>query len=84
MDAHLVHQLLGVDQDVDEVRDGRALVAADISDAGLQQRLGDGQDALAMEHLAVAQAQQLDLFPEGPFGAHPLLPPRGRPSVAAR
>ena len=43
------------------MRDRRALVAADIGDAGLQQRLGDGEDALAAEHLAGAEPELLRL-----------------------
>ena len=44
------------------MRDGRALIAADIGDAGLQQRLGDGEDPLAAKFLALAQPQLLDLL----------------------
>ena len=51
----------GVGQHVHQMRDRRALVAADIGDAGLQQRLGDGENALAAEFLAVAELQVLHL-----------------------
>jgi hypothetical protein len=50
---------------VEQVGDGRALVAADVGDAGLQQGLGDGEDALAVEGLALAQLEGLDLAVEG-------------------
>ena len=40
---------------------GRALIAADIGDAGLEQRLGDRQNAFAAEDLAFAQLEVLDL-----------------------
>ena len=46
MDAELVQQSLA-SEDVHQVADRRALIAADIGDARLQQRLGDGEDALA-------------------------------------
>ena len=49
----------GVRQYVHEMRDGRTLVAADVGDARLQQRLGDGEDSLALELLAGPQAQRL-------------------------
>src|SRR5882724_10509760 len=49
------------------MRDGRALIAADIGHARLQDRLGDGKDALAAEDLAVAQAQRADFLGEGAF-----------------
>ena len=68
MDAQLVEQVLALDQHVDQMRDRRALVAADIGDARLQDRLGDGQDALAAEHLAVAEAQRPHLLLEGALG----------------
>ena len=55
MHAELVEHVLGVGEHVHQVRDRRALIAADIGDAGLQQRLGDRENALAAELLAVAQ-----------------------------
>jgi len=56
------------------VRDRRALVAADIGDARLQERLGDGEDALPPEDVAVSELQVLDLARERPF-RHLVLPP---------
>ena len=61
MDAELGHDVLGVDQHVEQVRHRRALIAADIAHARLQQRLGDGEDALAVEFGAVAEPQRLHL-----------------------
>src|SRR5207302_1680676 len=49
------------------------LVAADIADAGLQQRLGDGQDAFAPEHLAGAQPQRFHFPFERAFHGRCLL-----------
>ncbi len=67
MDAQLVEQVLRFDQHIDQMRHRRALIAADIGDAGLQDRLGDGQDALAAEQLAVAEPQRPHLLLEGPL-----------------
>ena len=64
MHAELGHHVLGVDQHVEQMRHRRALVAADIGDAGLQQRLGDRQNALAAKNLAVAELQRLDFLRE--------------------
>jgi hypothetical protein len=47
------------------MRDRRALVAADIGDARLQQCLGNGENALAAELLAVAEFEILDFAFEG-------------------
>jgi hypothetical protein len=65
--AQLVEQLARIGQHVHEVRHRRALVAADVGDAGLQQRLGDGEDALAGEGLAGAKPQLGDFRLEGSF-----------------
>jgi len=42
------------------MRDGRSLIAADVGDTLLQQRLGDGENAFAAEDLALAEPQILD------------------------
>jgi hypothetical protein len=49
------------------VRHRRALVAADIRDARLKQRLGDGEDRLDVERLAVAELQLFDFLLERSF-----------------
>ena len=72
MDAELVEQVLRFDQHVDQVRDRRALVAADIGDARLQDRLGDRENALAAEELALAQTQRTHFLGEGAFRVGPL------------
>ena len=64
MHAQFVHVGLGLDHHVQQVRHRCALVAAHVGHAGLQQRLGDGENALAMEGVARAQAQRLDFFAE--------------------
>ena len=74
--AQLGQDVLRVGQHVHQVRDRRALVAADIAHARLQQRLGDGEDALAAEFLARAEAQVLHLAREGPFRHLPPLSAR--------
>ena len=68
MHAEVGHHVLGVDQHVEQMRDRRALVAAHIGDAGLQQRLGHREDALAAKGLAVAELERFDFFAEGTFG----------------
>ena len=64
MHAELGHHVLGIDQHVEQVRHRRALVAAHIGDAGLQQRLGHREDALAAKGLAVAELERLDFLRE--------------------
>ena len=49
MHAELAQNVLRVGEHVHQMRDRRALIAADIGDAGLQQRLGDREDAFAAE-----------------------------------
>ena len=67
MHAEIGQQVLGVDHDVEQMRDRRALIAADIADTGLQQRLGDSEDALAAKRLACAEPQRIDFFLERAF-----------------
>ena len=67
MDPELLEKLVGIGHDVHQVRYGRALVAAEIAHARLQQGLGDGEDPLAAKHLARAQLQQGDLLGERSF-----------------
>ena len=61
MHAEVVEHVLGVGQHVHQMGDRRALIAADIGDAGLQQRLGDRENALAAEFLAFAKLEVLQL-----------------------
>jgi len=65
--AEFGHVVLGLHHDIEQMRYRRALIAADVGDAGLQQRLGDGQDALAVKGVALPQPQQADLLAEGDF-----------------
>ncbi len=67
--AEIGQQIFGIHHDVEQVRDRRALIAADIADARLQQRLGDGEDALAAKRLAGAEPQRIHFFLERAF--HP-------------
>jgi hypothetical protein len=64
MDTELAHDVVGVVQHVHHVRHGRALVAADIGNAGLQERLGHGEDAFAVEGLSRTELEQLDFLLE--------------------
>ena len=66
-DAELLQHVVGVGQHVDQMRDRRALIAGDIGHAGLQQRLGDGEDAFAAEFLAGAELELFDFFLERAF-----------------
>ena len=70
VDAEFAQQILGLQQDIEQVADRRALIAADIGHTRLQQRLGDREDALAAKLLAVAQPQTGDLFAERNFQRH--------------
>jgi hypothetical protein len=65
--AELVHVVARLHHHVEQVRHRRALVAADIGHARLQQRLGHGEDAFAVEGLAFAEAEGLYFFSELPF-----------------
>ena len=67
MHAELVEHVLGVGQNVHQMRDRRALIAADIRDAGLQQSLGDGENAFAAKDFALAKLEILDLASERAF-----------------
>jgi hypothetical protein len=67
MDAELAEDVTSVRHHVHQVRDRRALVASDIGDARLQQRLGHRQDALAMKLGAFAELQLLDFLLERTF-----------------
>ena len=82
MDAEVVHHVLGVGQDIHQMRNRRALIAADIGDPGLQQRLGDRENSLAAKNLAVAELQILDLACKRAFGhlLRPFAPPARRSS----
>ena len=62
MHPQLLQDLVGVGQHIHQVRDRRTLVARHIRHARLQQGLGDGQNALAVELVAIAQAQFLHLL----------------------
>ena len=67
MNAEIAENVLRIRQHVHQMRDRRALIAADIADAGLQQRLGDGQNPFAVEDIPVAQFEVLDLAGERAF-----------------
>ena len=64
MHAKIVEHVLRVGEHIHQMRDRRALIAADIGDAGLQQRLGDREDALAAKYIARAELEILDFASE--------------------
>jgi len=67
VDAKLFKNLAGVGQHVHEMRNRSALIAGDVGYTGLEQRLGDGEDSLAVKLVAVAQLELADLFLERAF-----------------
>ena len=66
-DAEIAQHIVGIGEHIDQVRDRRALIAGDVGHAGLQQRLGDGENALAAEFLTGAEPKLRDLAFERPF-----------------
>jgi hypothetical protein len=69
--AEFGNDVLRIDQHIEQMRHRRALVAADIAHARLQQRLGDGEDAFAAELGAVAEPQCLHFGLERAFHQGP-------------
>ena len=68
MNAEFRHVAGGVGEHVHQVGNGSALVSAHVGDAGLQQRLGNGEYALAAELLARAQTQVFHFACKGALG----------------
>ena len=64
MNAEVSQNVPGIGKHVHQMGNRRALVAADVRYTGLKQRLGDGENALAMKDIAVAELKALDLFCE--------------------
>ena len=62
--AELAKDFLGVGENVDQVRNRCARVAAHIADAAFQQSLGNRQNSLAAELLTRADAQVLNFLGE--------------------
>ena len=67
MHTQFLQDVVRVGQHIHQVRDRRTLVARHIRHARLQQGLGDGQNALAMELVAIAQAEFLHLLHKRAF-----------------
>ena len=67
MHAEIGEQVLGLDHHVEQMRHRRALIAADIAHARLQQRLGDRENAFAAKGLAGAEPERLHFLLEGAF-----------------
>ncbi len=64
MNAKLVEHVLRVREHIHQVRDRRALIAADVRDAGLKKGLGDREDALPAEYISRAELEVLDFASE--------------------
>ena len=62
--AQLLHVVFALHHHVEQVRHRRALVAAHVGHARLQQGFGDGQDALAVKRFARAHAQHFHFLAE--------------------
>ncbi len=67
MHAEVIQYLARIGENVHQVRDGRALIAADIGHACLQQGLRDGEYGLAFEYLAGSEPERLNFACERPF-----------------
>ena len=70
-DAQIIERLTCIREHVHQVRDRSALVATDIADARLQQRLGDGEDRFAFESLTRRELQRLDFLGKRSFSHTP-------------
>ena len=65
--AEIAHDVLRIREHVHQMRDRRALIAANIGDAAFEQRLGDGENAFAAEFLTVADPELLDFLRKRPL-----------------
>ena len=68
MNAELAEQVLRVGQDVHQMGNRGALIAANIGDAGLQQGFGQREDAFAPELLAFAEFEVPNFSGKRTFG----------------
>ena len=48
-DPQLLQEIVRIGEHIDQMRDRRPLIAGDIGNAGLQERLGDGKNSFAAE-----------------------------------
>jgi hypothetical protein len=62
--AKLTEDFLSIGQNIHQMADRRALIAADIADACFQKRFGQRQNALAGECLTVSDLELLDFLGE--------------------
>ncbi len=84
-DAEIAQHIVGIGEHIDQVRDRRALIAGDVGHAGLEQRLGDGENALAAEFLPGAEPELRDLAFERAFcHPRPFASSAARPCTPAR
>ena len=71
MHAEFLHGGFGLHHHIQQVRHGCTLVTTHVGHTRLQQRLGDGQNALAMEGIPSTQAQRFNFFGECDFHGVP-------------
>ncbi len=84
-DAELAQHVVRIGEHVDQMRDRRALIAGHVGHAGLQQRLGNGENSLAAEFFPGAEPQLCDLAFERAFcHPRPLRSSDGRPYAPGR
>ena len=62
MHAEFAENILSIGKHIHEVADGSTLITTNITDAALQQRLGDGQDTFAGEFFPGTQCQLFDFL----------------------
>ena len=81
VDPERIEDLAGVVEDIHHVGDRRPLIAANVGHAGLEQRLGDREDALAVEYVALAEPESPNLLRKASF--RHVMPPRDARSPGA-
>ena len=76
---------LRLDEHIEKMRNGRALITADVRDARLQQRLGDRDDAFAVKRIAAAEPQAVNFLAKRDFqSASPKTAAPRRPTLDRR
>jgi hypothetical protein len=82
--AELIQYLARIGENVHQVRDGRALIAADVGHTGLQKGLGNSKYGLALEHLAGSEPERLNFARERPLCHDYALSVPDQPAILCR